>query len=67
VWVLEAGGDLDLPKKALRTERGGELMAQQLDGNESAVLEVPSKVDGGHATATQLSLYSVAIDEGGLK
>jgi hypothetical protein len=65
--MLEASGDLDFPKKALRTERGGELMAQQLDGDEPAVLEVLGEVDGGHATTTQLPLDSVAVGEGGLK
>ena len=65
--MLETSGDLDLPKKALRTERGGELMAQELDGNEPAVLEVAGEVDRGHPTAAQLPLEAVAVDEGGLK
>ena len=65
--MLETGGDLNLPEKALRTECGDELLAQELDGNQPAVPEVAGEVDRGHPTAAQLPLEAVAVDEGGLK
>jgi hypothetical protein len=65
--MLETSGDLDLPEKAVGTEGGDELLAQELDGNQSAVLEVVGEVDGGHSTAAQLPLETVAVDEGGLE
>jgi hypothetical protein len=49
--MLQTGGDLNLPEKALRTDRGDELVAEELDGNEPAVLEVAGEVDRGHPTA----------------
>ena len=49
--MLQAGGDSNLPEKALRTECGDELFAQELDGNEPAMLEVVGEVDRGHPTA----------------
>jgi hypothetical protein len=54
--MLETGGDLDLPEKALRTECGHELRAQDLDGYQPAVLEVAGQVDRGHPAAAQLPL-----------
>ena len=65
--MLETCSDLNLPKKAIRTECGDQLLAQELDGNQPAVFEVGGEVDGGHPTAAQLPLEAVAIDEGGLK
>ena len=65
--MLEASGDLNLPEKPLRTECGDELRAQELDGNQPAVLEVAGEVDRGHPTTAQLPLEAVAVDEGGLK
>ena len=65
--MLEASGDLNLPEKALRTECGNQLLAQKLDGNEPAVLEVLGEVDRGHPPAAQLPLEAVAVAEGCLK
>jgi hypothetical protein len=62
--MLEASGDPYLPKKAVGTQRGGELIAQQLDGNQAAVLEVVGQIDGGHAAATKLALDAVATSQG---
>ena len=64
--MLETSGDLNLPEKAVRTECGDELLAQELDGNQPAVLEVAGEVDGGHPTAAQLPLDAVAVGERGL-
>ena len=65
--MLETGGDLNLPEKAVGTECGDELLAQELYGNQPVVLKVAGEVDGGHPTAAQLPLEAVAVDEGGLK
>ena len=59
--MLETSGDLNLAEKALRTECGDELLAQELDGNQPAVLEVAGKVDGGHSPAAELALDHVAV------
>ena len=65
--MLETSGDLNLPEKAVRTECGDELLAQELDGNQPVVLKVAGEVDGSHPAAAQLPLEAVAVDECGLK
>ena len=65
--MLEAGGDSNLPEKALGAECGDQLVAQDLDGDGPVVLEVAGEVDRGHAAAAQLALEAVAVAEGGLK
>ena len=65
--MLQAGGDFNLPEKGLRTECGDELVAQELYGNEPAVLEVLGEVDRGHPTAAELPFEAVAVAEGCLK
>ena len=62
--MLEPSGDVDLPKKSLRTKGSGELMAQQLDRDEPAVLEVMGQVNGCHSPATELVLDAIAISQG---
>ena len=62
--MLEPSGDVDLPKKSLRTKGSGELMAQQLDRDEPAVLEVMGEVNGCHSPATELVLDAVATSQG---
>ena len=62
--MLETGGDLNLPEKAVRTECGDELLAQELDGNRTVVLKVAGEVDGGHSTPAELPLDHVAIAQG---
>lgn len=59
--MLQTGGDLDFAEKALRTECGYQLVAQELDGNQSVVLEVVRKVDRRHSASTKLALDTVAI------
>jgi len=59
--MLETGGDLNLPEKAVGTECGDELLAQELDGNQPVVLKVAGEVDGGHPTPAELPLDHVAI------
>ena len=65
--MLETSGDLNLPEKALGTECGDELLAQELDGNQPVVLKVAGEVDRGHPPSAQLPLEAVAVNEGGLK
>ena len=64
--MLETSGELNLPEKALGTECGDELRAQELDGNQPAVLEVAGEVDRGHPTPSEFALEAVAVGEGGL-
>ena len=47
--MAEAGGGLDLAQEALGAERGGELGAEDLDGDLAVVLEIFGEIDGGHA------------------
>jgi hypothetical protein len=63
VGVLELGRDLDLAEKALSAERGGEVFAQDLNRDLAVVLQVMGQVDGGHATAAELTLDAVAIGQ----
>ena len=67
VRMLEAGGDLDLAGEALGAECGGQLGAEDLDGDAAVVLEVFGEIDGGHATLAELTLDAVAAGEGGGK
>ena len=67
VGVLEAGGGADFGEESLGAYDGAQFRAQELDGNEAVVLQVAGEVDGGHATAAQLPLDAVAVNEGDLK
>ena len=62
--MLEAGGDLDLPHKALGAERMGQLLVQDLAGDGPIVPEIARKVDRGHAAPAELALEQVAVAEG---
>jgi hypothetical protein len=63
--MLQAGGDPDLLKESLRSERGGELGAQDLERDGPIVPEIVGEVDRGHAAASELALDAVAIGQGG--
>ena len=63
--MLQASGDPDLPEESLRAERGGELGAQDLEGDGPIVPEIVSEIDGGHAAASELALDAIAIGQGG--
>jgi hypothetical protein len=65
VGVVEAGRDLDLSQKPLRSEQGGELWLYDLDGDVAVVLQVFREVDGRHAAAAQLALDPVAAGQRG--
>ena len=63
--MLQAGGDPDLLEKSLRSERGRELGAQDLEGDGAIMPKVVREVDHGHATASELALDAIPIGQGG--
>ena len=65
--MLQAGGDPDLLEESLRSERGGELGAQDLERDGPIVPEVVREVDHGHAAASELALDAIPIGQGRLK
>ena len=67
VRVLQAGGDLDLPREPLGAEGGGELRAQHLQRHFAVVLQVLGEVDSGHAALSELPLDAVALGQGSLQ
>jgi hypothetical protein len=67
VGVLQPGGDGDLAAEALGAEGGGELGAEDLEGDSAVMLQVLGEVDGGHAALPELPLDAVALGEGGLE
>ena len=54
--MLQVGGDPDLRQEPLGAEDGGELGAEDFDGDLAVVLQVVGEVDGGHAAAAELAL-----------
>ena len=62
--MLQTGGDGNFPEKALRPECGRQLVAQDLERNQAAMLEIVGEVDNGHPTAAQLALDAIAVAEG---
>ncbi len=62
--MLEAGGDLDLPHKALGAERMGQLLVQDLKGDWPIVPEIARQVDRSHAAPAELALEQVAVAKG---
>jgi hypothetical protein len=67
VWVLEAGGELDLSREAFGADGGPKVGAQHLDGNEPFVAQVAGEVHRGHSTASELPLDGVVRAECGLE
>jgi hypothetical protein len=59
--VLEPGGNADLALEALGTARQDAIRGQDLQRDGAPVPEVPSQVNGGHASASQLALEHVAV------
>ena len=54
---------LNLPLEPLRSQRGGQLGEQHLEGDRAVVLEVVGQIDGGHPAAPELALKRVAVVE----
>ena len=65
--MLQAGGHLDLALEPLRTQGGGELRMEDLQGDQAIVLEVSCAVDRRHPPAAELTLDRVTAGEGGLQ
>ena len=61
--VLEIGGGLDFAEEAISAECGGELGAEDLDGDLAVVLEVFGEVDGGHAALAEFANDAIAVSE----
>ena len=51
--------------KPLRAEYGGELRAEDFDGDLALVLQILGQVDGGHAAFAEVAFDLVAVREGG--
>jgi hypothetical protein len=54
-------------RRTLGAEHGGELGAEDLDGDLPVVLAILGQIDRRHATAPQLPLDAVAVGQGGLE
>ena len=67
VGVLQPRGQPDLALEPLRSEGGGELGVEHLEGDGAVVAEVADEVHRRHAAAAELTLESVAVREGGLE
>ena len=65
--VREAGRDLDLTEKPLRTQGSRDFGLQDLDGDSAMVLQVLGEIDGCHPTAAEFALDRVALSEGTLQ
>ncbi len=62
--MVELRGDLDLAEESLRTQRGGQLRLEDLDGDLAAMLQVVGKIDRGHATSAEFAIDAVALADG---
>ena len=60
----ESSGDLDLAKESVGAQRIGELRAQDLQGDEAAVLQVTGQIDSRHSATPELALEHVTVAEG---
>ena len=57
------GRRLDLAQEPLGAQRGGELRAQDLDGDAPVVPEVVGEVHRRHAARAELSLDAIVVSE----
>ena len=64
VRVTEIGARCDLAEEPLRTERGGQLRAEHLDGHAPPVLQVLGEPHDGHAAMAQLASDAITIGKG---
>jgi hypothetical protein len=63
--VLEIGDDPDFTEESLRTQRRGELGAEDLERDLALVAQVAGEIDSGHAALSQLTLELITISQGG--
>jgi hypothetical protein len=61
--MIQAGGQLNLSKKALAAERFGQIGTQHLDSDFPAVLVVVSQVNRGHTARSELAVQSIVTGE----
>ena len=61
--MLELRRKLDLAEEALGAERGGELGAEHLEGDQALVPQVAREIDRGHTALPELALDHVAVTE----
>ena len=64
--MLEAGED-PTAQEPLRSEGGGEIGLEDLEGDLATVLQVVGEIDGGHAALAELALEMVAVGQRGLE
>jgi len=65
VRMGELRRDLDLAQEPVRTHRGGQFGAQDLERDVAVVSEIFGEVDRGHPALAQLALDGVAVGKGG--
>ncbi len=65
--MTEPSRDLHLAVEAFGAEIGGEMRMEDLHGHVTAVLPILRQVDGGHASAADLSLNHIAIGQDRLR
>jgi hypothetical protein len=63
--VLETGGELDLPEKALDALRPAELGANDLHRHRALMAKVSRQIDRRHAPGADLTLEDVPAGQGG--
>ena len=61
--MAEAGGGGDLLQETLGAEGGGQLWAEDLEGDLALVLEILSEVHRGHPAPVAFALDAVAVGE----
>ena len=61
--MVQAGGQLNLSKKALAAKRFREIGTQHFDRDASAVPVVVCQVDSRHAARTELAVEAIAIGQ----
>jgi hypothetical protein len=61
--MIESGRDLDFAEEPLRTQRRRELGAKHLDRDRTVVLQVPGKVNRGHAPAAEQALDAITVGQ----
>ncbi len=63
VWLLERGGELELPRESRGRESVGELRGQHLHDDFAAERFVVGDEYAGHSAAAQLPLYCIVAPE----
>jgi hypothetical protein len=67
VRVIQTPRDVYLTQEALAAQHCAEFRPQQLERHLPMMLEILGQVHDGHATATELLFYTVAVSEGSLE